>query len=118
MTLKKYVSALFLLLSIYCFVFPTIFGGTLARYLYFLAPPKSDGAPLPFAPHQLVPYYNTVIYSGLVISGLLFCVAVEPYITPRFKNRRAVSVPVTLLVTPVYFVLLFLITAGVKKILA
>jgi hypothetical protein len=108
--------ATLLLLSIYFFVQSTIFGGAIAYFLYSLAPPTKDGIPLSFSPQHLPPYFNMVLYVGLFLSLALFIVYAEPIVTRIFKNRRTLGIPITIAAVPFYFILLYLVSTGIKNL--
>lgn len=118
MTLKKkYINSLFIALSIYVFIQSTFFAEKIAFLIYYLAPPKINGIPVSFSPYHLVPYFNLVLYCGASISGLLFYLGVEPFITLQMKNRRIVGSALTIIITPAYFLLLFTIFSAIQHLL-
>jgi hypothetical protein len=116
MTTKKYLSVLFLAFSIYCFIQSTFFFGSVAQYLYFLFPPRNNGIPLSFSPYQLIPYCNWVLVTGLILSGIFFCLAAGPFVTRFFKNKRGISFLLTVLATPFYFLVLYTLCFSVKVV--
>ena len=115
---RKYLGGLFITLSIYCFVQSTFFFGTIAHYLYFRFPPQENGIPLSFSPYHLIPYCNWVLRIGWILSCVLFVLAIEPYTTAWLKNRRLASIPIAILITPIYFILIYFIAYSVKIILS
>lgn len=116
MTMRKYLSGLFLIFSIYCFIKSTFFFGSVAHYLYFLFPPRENGIPLSFSPYYLIPYCNCVLGAGLILSNIFFCLAVEPFVSKWFKNRRWISLLLTFLATPFYFIALYAVCFSVKVV--
>lgn len=118
MKTRKYLSGLFLAFSTYCFIQSTFFFGSIAHYLYFLFPPKENGIPLSFSPYHLIPYCNWVIGIGIVLSCIFFFMAALPFTTQWFKDRRWVSFPLTVLATPFYFIMLYIVCFCVKVVFA
>jgi hypothetical protein len=114
---QKHRQIFCLILSIYVFIQSTFFGGTIAHFLYFLTPPKVNGIQLSFSPYHLIPYFNIVLYAGLTVSGMLFCLASEPFIARRVKNKRIISIPISIIIVPFYFIVIYIITACVKNLL-
>ena len=104
---SKFINILFFILSIYFFFQSTFFAGNIAFLAYYLWPPKSNGIPASFSPYLLIPYFNFALYCGLSISGILFCLSAEPFMTRLFKHRRIISVPLTIIFTPIFFILLY-----------
>jgi hypothetical protein len=114
---QKYRQIFYLILSFYVFIQSTFFGGTIAHFFYYLAPPKVNGIQLSFSPNHLIPYFNIVFYAGLTVSGILFCLASEPFIARRINNKRIISIPVSIIIVPFYFLFIYISTAGVKNLL-
>ncbi len=118
MTLKKkFKNILFIALSIYLFIQSTFFVGKIAFLIYCLAPPKINGIPESFSPYHLVSYFNIVLYCGVSLSGILFYLGAEPFVTLQMKNRRIIGIALTIIITPVYFILLFTIFSGIQHLL-
>ncbi len=114
---KKYTRILFLILSVYVFVQCTLFMGKVADLLFCLTAPKIEGGPVFYSPYGMIPYFNIVLYGGLIISGVFFFLSAEPFFAHRFKNKRIISMPLTIVITPFYFILLYLSSAGVHNLL-
>jgi hypothetical protein len=109
---------LFFVLSIYVFVQCTFFMADTAQLLFTLSSPRIafDGQPILLSPYNIISYCNIVLYSGIIISGFLFMVSAEPIIRHRLKNRVLISIPLVIIVTPFYFMLLYLIFQGVQSL--
>jgi hypothetical protein len=111
---NNYKRMLYMILSIYALVQCTTFMGETALALFSLAAPKVDGKPILFSPYNMISYCNIVLYGGLIISGILFILAVEPFVARRVGNKRIVSMLLTVFISPIYFVLLYLISNGIN----
>jgi hypothetical protein len=114
---QKNKQIFYLILSIYVFLQSTFFGGTIAHFLYFFAPPKVSGIQLSFSPYHLIPYFNFVLYAGLTVSGILFCLASEPFIARRMKYTRIISIPASIIILPFYFIVIYISFTCVKNLL-
>jgi hypothetical protein len=101
-------------LSIYTFLQCTFFIGKAAHLLFYLSAPSVNGYPLLFSPYDMAYYFNVVFYTGLLISGLLFIAFTEPSIRRLVKSNRFISIPLSIIVTPLYFVLLFCCASGIS----
>lgn len=113
---SRHIRWLFFALSVYAFLQCTFFIGAPAHLLLYLTAPSVDGHPVLLSPYDMVRYFNIVFNTGLMISGLLFIASAEPVIKHRVKNRRYISLPLAILATPFYFILLYLGSSGVSAL--
>lgn len=110
---RRLAIQLCVVLSGYVFIQCTLFVGTPAHFLYSHTFWIFKGGPVSFSPYDLIPYLNFVFKSGLLISGILFITAATAYIKPRLKDRFFMSILLAFLMTPIYFIVLFLGARGI-----
>lgn len=113
---KNYKFFLYMILSVYFFLQCTFFIEKPTLLLHYLFAPKMYGFLTSFSPYDLVPYFNIVLKGGLLISGLFFVFAAEPFIKPRVKGRRVISIPIAIVTTPFYFIFLYLTFYGIQAL--
>lgn len=70
----------------------------------------------PRAAEQLSEYYNLVFRASLLISCALFLGAVQPWLRSSRGWRRMTSLGVSLLLLPVYLVLLYVCASTLHKL--
>lgn len=100
-------NTLLFLFSIASFLLSTLFLGQTAHLLLRWTAPKIDGNPVLFSPYNLISYYNLALYAGLAISGILFFMAVEPTVFKYLNKSRIISIPVAVLITSVYYLVIY-----------
>ncbi len=108
---SSYKRFLFLVVSIYVFIQCTIFMTDTANVLFSLAAPKINGEPMLFSPYNMISYCNIVLHGGIIISSILFIISIEPIIRYRLK-KRFISIPLAIISTPFYFILLYIVFQG------
>lgn len=117
MVLKvNFKTTILLLISVYLFLQCTFFIKIPAFLIYTMMDTIIHGQLRSFSPYNLIPYYNTVFYVGLLLSGLLFVLAILPFVKRRANCRTLYSLPLTIIICPFYFGLLYLTFSGIKNI--
>ena len=69
----------------------------------------------PLLQSRLSYYYNLVFRIALAVSGVLFLLAVEPWIRQRLSRGRVVSAIASAALLPVYFGLLFACVSALNR---
>jgi ABC-type Na+ efflux pump permease subunit len=114
---QKQKQFVYLIFSVYFFVQFTFWGGNIAHFFYFLIPPKVNGIPVSFSPYHVIPYFNFVLSAGLILSGVFFLFAAEPFVAQRFSNKKIYSTLTTIILVPFFFCFIYFSSIGVKNLL-
>jgi len=101
---------LLLAFSAAMFLVTVSFVGEAAYLLMGLESLATTGEPSVTSLSGLGPYYLGTLLAGLTAAGAAFCSAIAPSIRQRLKLGGALSIAVAVACTPVYFVVLYVIT--------